>query len=618
MAYSPEYLADVLAEQAEQLLSKFSDTKIAAANSVDDPQLPSFNRLRRALFRLHRRASSQHQPVLILVDGLHQVPVEDKSYVDEIMRDVLPFGMPSFKFIITVANSKFASTISSKVVTRPFTLVTLSPSECEWLCVSANLSKTLGIEIYGITKGHPGKVASAIRLLQAGTNISSLTGLEFNEFFLHEWNAIPNKTKELEVALAYVTFARRTVSVSDVIGYSDCSREMIESLIHSETFVKRGQLSDTIELVGDAQRRFLDQRLQDKKPEIVRELIDELVKNPKSDLALRFLPTYYETLHRTRELIKFLDADTLERYLEEGQSVSELLRQSELGFRAALEAKELQDALRFALNISFVRDSDSSDVWAPRLVALTAIGHFEDAYAVTQLPATQEERLYLMSLYAKAAYEAKKPKEAVLEERIRAICDSIDMLALGERAVDVSINLVGFFPDLALNLVEKTSELKSQDKDYAYVRLGISSGMSNRDNPKESGDSKQYLSRISDTRLQRFATAAEALVAGRSPDEFRAAIQQLSNRERLYFIQRWLVVNSELDGACSLIDDALQSLVQDTKYLPTATDLCEISMPLLFSKNRDVAPAILLRIDGHRGAISGKASTLDLLKLGKR
>lgn len=139
--------------------------------------------------------------------------------------------------------------------------------------------------------------------------------------------------------------------------------------------------------------------------------------------------------------------------------------------------------------------------------------------------------------------------------------------------------------------------------------------MSLRGERKDFLDSKQYLSRIRDSNFQRFATAAEAIVAGRSPEAFRATVLQLKSRERLFFIQRWLVVNSDQQGAHDLIDDALNSLVEDTKYLPLAKDLREISSPLLSVNDKNISLALLRRIDAHRGAIAGKSPTLDMLKL---
>ncbi|QJW84283.1 hypothetical protein HK414_12035 [Ramlibacter terrae] len=504
--------------------------------------------------------------------------------MEDILRELLPFGIASFKFVVTVGESALKNKLNPRVSAKGYTLVALSPEDCERICIANGLPSGHGQQIFGITKGIPAKVVSAMRLLQAGKDIRALTGVELAEFFRHEWEMLPQPREEMGRALAYVAFAGRPLAVGEVCRYSGASEKHLLDVLTLGTFLRSRGQTGYLEVADDAHRRFLEQRLGTYKRDVLSHLTDELISNPKDEVALRFLPTYFEEQQRTQELISFLNSDTLERYVERGESVYELRRQALIGLGAARQLRQWQEGLRFALNVSFAQDADGSDIWESQLAALAALGRFEDALEVAQLPSTREDQLVLLARYAKARHARGLSHDALLESRLVELLAKVDVEAVGDKAMDIAGNLIGPFPDLALEIVDKAAGSSTAERDAAYVSFGLKLGATSRKKDSPSTEAGQFISRIADTSLQQFATAAEAIVVGRSPAYLQSALALQKGRARLYMIQRWLVVNAKHPEAVDLVKHTLNELIQDTSYLPSADDLRQLSAPCAFQK----------------------------------
>lgn len=89
ITYGLEYLRLALAEQ-------FCWYVYGEALRKDVLSVSEFEDLRLKTLR-HRR----NQVLYFVIDGLHQIPIEDRSIISQIFRELLPTGLPSCRFIVT-------------------------------------------------------------------------------------------------------------------------------------------------------------------------------------------------------------------------------------------------------------------------------------------------------------------------------------------------------------------------------------------------------------------------------------------------------------------------------------------------------------------------------------
>ena len=146
-AYSIDYLRLVLAEQFHWYVSGTSFEK----SFVDSGEYET-------LFHAVRKKKKATK-IYFVVDGLHQIPEEDRRHVEQIIRDVLPCGVDKFLFLIAGQQAelgKYFSTLKSK----PYQQLKFRPEDTEFYLRDLSLDPQDALEIHKLCKAVPGRIAS--------------------------------------------------------------------------------------------------------------------------------------------------------------------------------------------------------------------------------------------------------------------------------------------------------------------------------------------------------------------------------------------------------------------------------------------------------------------------
>ncbi len=193
--------------------------------------------------------------------------------------------------------------------------------------------------------------------------------------------------------------------------------------------------------------------------------------DPDSDLALKQLPSYLEAIDRWDELINYLSAEHFNELLQHSQSLAPLSRMAQQGIRAALERRIDSSLFRFSMQRSQMIALRGADVWSSEIEARIVLDDYTSALNLSQSAPLKEDRLHLLAIIARLKRQQKLSPEPELLEQIRLLYNEIEIPELKERAIDIATDLMFSCPDLAIELVEKTTG--TEHDEFALDRASL-------------------------------------------------------------------------------------------------------------------------------------------------
>ena len=110
-----------------------------------------------------------------VIDGLHQIPDEDKAVISQIFADLLPTGSPKCRFVISGLQSQLGKYVHGSAKSRYYHLHKFSIDECKTYLSESGIDQAECEKVYELCKGgSPGRLAVVRRLLIAGTTLSDI------------------------------------------------------------------------------------------------------------------------------------------------------------------------------------------------------------------------------------------------------------------------------------------------------------------------------------------------------------------------------------------------------------------------------------------------------------
>lgn len=570
----------------------------------------------RVLTRLQRKARSQHKKLHLVVDGLYQIPSDDERYVHDLVSNVLALGNSDVRHVITWREGGGTPKFLSRYTTRKVPIPPLSDQECRQYLSASGVDLSKYHEISDATHGVPALLASTVRLHKLGKLDSGTLHLSLAGFYEVEWitflQSQADSGVDVEKMFAFLVFSKRQLAITEL---AELVNEPISVVI--QTVAKTGFATITrdnyITFASNTQREFLKTRLENLRTSVLNAFVDRIARDSSSSDTVQLLPNYFEELGRDQDIVALLTPENLDLFLGETQSLTALRRRNELGFRAAKRANVEVEAYRFGLQTSLVLGLESDNGNEARLAALATTGRLDAALDLAQGEATKEARLLLLSQYVKVLHGRGLHVDGVLADTISNLIAEVDFTADKERALAIAENLVGPFPELGIILVEQSAEGAKDYQDIAFTHLVLKSQVRSDEGAKVAAE--KYTSRVSDSRLQGFLRATEALFREKSADEIRRATSGLDGRQRSFLLRQWLTVHPKGEDAIDIANYALDEVARDPTYLPTPADLHALCRPIADAKDNQSAMSLLQRIEAQLSALLDITGTVDRFKL---
>jgi hypothetical protein len=484
------------------------------------------------------------------------------------------------------------------------------------------LSKEQISEIYKVCKGVPGRIASVKRLISSGEKLEDILGAEpakYLEFIKLEFAAIDRLSEPAKTALSVLTFAKRTLLQNEIMAICGAGPRDLEELGKTCTFLNPLQPDSPVIFVSESHRKFAERQLFTYQKVALALQVDYLLKNPTSENALRFLPTYYQQLDQQQAILDLITTDHYTRLLESTQSINALRNRANLAIRSAHQLKAATDVFKFSLQQSIFGAVGMQEILSSEVDALVALNQTDRALELATDAMLKEDRLRLLATYCKGVKGKGGVIDSTIMSVIRQLSGEIDFAEHPDTAVGIAADILFFEPDLAIDIVERANKKNSthDQQDSALLKLSITATFS--DSTDNSGFTKRSGKLISDLSLRKFTASLNAFTEQMPMGEVISTAAQMDVTQRIIFLRSVITVRRNHKDVLDVVDYALDVMIKEAHYTPKSRDLADFSIPLSIATveiNR--LEQLIDRFDAQVGLISKSAVSKDLVKFQMR
>jgi len=609
LTYSLDYLRLVLAEQFHwyvygEPLRKDKLTRI----EYED-----------LLIKLSRKDRSKS--LYFVVDGLHQIPAEDKSVIKQIFLELLPTGAARCRFIVTGHQAEMAGYFHSSVKSRYYQLLKFSLEECKSLLSDTNISAIECEKVYELCKGgSPGRLSVVRRLLQTGTSLSDITDRDparYLEFVKLEFESLFALSPAEKLVIANVAYSKVAQSRPDLCAVSEVDDKLLEQLVGKCAFLRQSGAGH-VEFISETHRQVAARQLESLKRSALEAQLAFLQGHPHSEAALRFLPSYLETLNRQEAIFELLSTEHYGNLLQTTQSFSALKAQAAMAAKSAVSLRRTQEVFKFSLHKSIFSSVSSASGSPARVKALVSLGKTNMAMALANAEATKEDRLMLLCAFARRVVERNGKVEPELLAFVGRLVQEVDFGAMGDKAIDIAADVLIFDPDTAISIIESAVKgATAATKDAAYAELSFSASVAKLTHRAKIEDKARPL--ITDEALQRIAYSFE-LVAGRvDTSELLSLLTKMPAAHQVYFLRSFVSIKRRDPRVLDLVELGLDTIIKESEYTPRAKDLAELCAPFLFAISDHLRlKKLVMRVESQLGLVGRATQSRDLTTLQMR
>ncbi len=610
-AYDPAFLRTSLANQIIWLLDK----------KELGERLVSEGEYRETIFRLQRRAQ-RTSPYFFVVDGLPEIPAEDESIRELIIRELLPIGVPELRFIISAQQASFSRYFHGGLRTKAFPLSPFSPPDTSLYLGGLHLSEEELRKVQTLCSGVPANLSSVRRLLESGRTLEQILEAEpedLPDFLEIEWERFcaGNDDQHTCEALAILAFGRRTFSVHEIASILQSSEEFVGEQVSHCGFIEVDLTTAGISFITDAHRRFVERKLIPQKQLTINRLIDNLLRQGTSEDRTALLPGYFEQAGRYTELLDMVSEEHLSTLVRQTSSITALQRDVALALETASKLSSMTRLFKFAVLRSTLTQLVATEPWLPEIEAHIALGDLGQALAIANAASTKESRLRLLAAYGRLLTASGREIDNGLCDQIVSLAEDVDMSSLGMSAIEIARDLVVIAPNTAIKIIEAfgSQGQQSEELDDAFVRLAVTVAGAESAMKEATSTSNQFQERIKDESLRKLVGAVSALLGKGTGQDVIAKIASLESNHRSYILRQWIMANREHIDALDVVEYALDHMISDTAASTTLRDLRQIAVALPYAKDHERLRRLVKRIDSQRVTLRGLGSAEENIRL---
>ncbi len=608
-AYSLDYLRLVLAEQFHWYVYGERLNRDALTESEFDS------------LKIKVLGKERSRQLYFVVDGLHQIPAEDRHVVGSVFTDLLPTGVGRCRLIVTGQQSALSAYLHSSVKSKPYQLLKFRLEECKTFLSDTGIDDGDCRKVYELCKnGSPGRLAVVRRLLLSGKSLSTILDTDptrYLEFIKLEFAVLDQMDEAQLLIVASVAFSKMSLSVEDLTALAAAEAAVVGHTIVQCQFL-RTTPTGQVEFISEIHRQFAGKQLERLRRQALTTQLEYLQKNPRGEAALRFLPVYFETLNQQEAILELLSKEYYGDLLESTQSFSTLRARAEMGANSAASLHRTHEVFKFSLQRSIFSSASTAKGSLDRIKALVAMGKSNTALALANAEATKEDRLVLLSAFARRLTERNGKIEPEILDYISKLIQEVNFRDLGDKAVEIAADVLIFDPDAAIGIIESAVKgATAAARDSAYVGLSFSATLSKLKHQTKIED--KVRARISDAALQQVAHSFELMAERLDAGEIVSTISKMPAAHQVYFLRSFVSIKRRDPKVFDVVELGLDTIIRETEYTPRAKDLADLCSPFLEPAEDHVRLRHLIaRFDSQLGLVAKTAQSKDLAVLEMR
>ncbi len=564
----------------------------------------SYYELEKSFSKLYHRVASKarslQQPFYFVIDGLEWVP---KSYTEKSIIDLLPHD--PLDGIYLLASSAPGQEFRFEHYPEPIKF--FSPIETEFYLQDI-IDKEQAKRIHSACDGMPGYLDQIRREMQSGRPIDEiLTDLPkgFKGLLEREWERIEVNNECALDGLAVLAHSETPLKLDTLAEIVSSSSEVLGQCLFPIPLIQTNPNDQTIHFVTDAHRRFVTDKLNNRRAKAEKLLIEYYQQDPFSELSLIQLPVLLKESKRYDVLKSLVNVEYLHRTLQQTQDMSLLRRNARIvaddayNILSAADGDNINERhtlSKYALVSSIFRKLATETVSESEVDALLSLNDYKQSFAIAHRAILPEDRLQLLASIGSRLKQQEQsiPNELLLN--LEHLVQQIDPKGgLRERVIQIAADLFYVHQQAAMDLIEKVAGTdqsgRSMDIILAILTLNLEG--------KATDSSMEILrSRISDESLQDFARVHSPLVAGLTVEQVLAEAGKIKDTSgRLFLLRSWCNANRKNPEAIRVIDVALEIMTASTDYSPSMRHLRQFAEPLTANPNSDEVYKLVERFD---------------------
>ncbi len=608
LATDPDYLMSDLANQAHYIL--FGELRADALATEAE-----FRALITGLQALARR-SGRARPIVVVVDGLADFEESQRSARDELVRKVLPFGLPEFRFVVAGGQDALPENLLRRSEVRHCSVPLFSLGESKEIFSGLGLDEGTVEAIYREARKMPGLMASFRREIEAGQTPSTLlkdAPKDLQGYVAREWASIEISDVVGKLA-GLVAFAQRPYTLAEAATLLDLSTNAVVDLLREIRHIVVNEPYDELEYVTEAHRKHASQLLKSRRNEVI-DLIISRLSDTNRGRGDEELISYLKIGGRNAELAGATSGEFLAHRLDASGSFLPVLRHSSDGLAAAVATGDPGEIFRLALLSSTLLELDGRGTLKAHIDALTALGDVDGAIALAQSAPIIEDRIASLAAICSKLKQVDVPRfdalKSEVESQLKRLLQDNDTIAT-RRFGDLVASTLDVSPELAYQLIEHAEADRMRARSLnPQVARGAPDGAESpyvqdaMDGRGANVDVRSMLRAVT-----RFSSTKDAA-------EIFSIVESLGSEQQLFFLLRWLEGAGDRIGAIDVVDRCLQIIVENDKYVATARDFRLIAGAIASFASQDTARSLDLvrKTDALSAASRGRSRTAEVVRL---
>lgn len=585
----------------------------------DQPNEKSFignQQYREAHYQFKKFSKRHKHKINLVLDGLENKTKEDAEFIVKLFSN-LPFGDEKFVLIITGSKNDYAK-IHPKLPKEQITSIPVfgfaDPEAISYLKLADN-----GINIrdlYKVTKGYPGRLRT-LRNLISQYNYS-LTDIKTNTNYLSwielDCNSIDLDNPEENLIFSVLAQSERTFNLADLAEITELDTSFLENVLVKSALVSG--IDKNVSFISSAHKKYLANLLRAKRPIVNDKLIAFYSKN-ESLSALLDLPRLYAEEKDWSEIIELVDDDYFNKVLERTGSLKLVTETLELGVQAAEKLGRHPDLLRYSIQGSILKELENYQFWESEIEARISINDYHGAISLAESAIISVDRLNLLALIARRQKEFTNKVDEDLINLIQELYKIIDLSDAGEKIYDIVAHLMYAIPNLAIEMIEKSSSGLEDNNinDWVVAKLSVAAidASLKDENKSDSGRKMEVVQNLKNPSVKKINRAIGFLVGNYSAAKVLEEVQKISDPyEKFKLLRLWLNNNKNFSaGVDKVITAALDELIHSSSETSITVEvLTELSRQLPQIKDKIAAKQIYDRFN----SIANDLSELGLTK----
>lgn len=589
---SKQFVQLAIAEQ----ISWIVDTRSYDSDAISEEDY------RRLLYRLQRHARSS--PIYWIVDGI--AVSEDLELLKS-----LPINQREFRFAFTCESIPADIAEITKRSTKGVSTPNISPDEARTYLGDLLKEERDIQEIRSLCCGSIGRMSKIRALLQDGLELERIFDSppkSLDDLLELEWKRISNDPvlHNLFAELAYLATPVRVIDFCQRTSLSEAS--LFEKIQAAKILSHSSQGSDTfITFSSNIQKKFAARKLKALEQTTRDQAIARLLGRPEDKFTTKYLPSELEVAGRHAELVSHLTPEHFARLLKSERTFRAIRHQAEMGRQAAKRIGQIGAELGFGVISSAVTGLSISQGSVEQIGALSRLSTPEHALELAATAPTVEERLHLLTKAASILSKKGISTPDRVKEQIKFLAPEVDLLTLGDIAVEIATDLLAIESKLAIEFFNRITVSRRQAQETSLDKRIGGIGEANTGKAGSAEISRGDITELPEHLIHRFWHEASKYIERRPADSFIFGLKNEETGIALILAKRWLQGNRENSESHKVVELALNLLLADNSTTPQIHDLRELADALPGIKDDVQADLLTSRIFtqfralGHHG-----------------